>query len=120
MFVTEVFAGTVTMQAKAIAATSTEVFSLDEMERVAKLRIYLKNTGSVALVAAVLQGSMDGDNWATLDGSAITTAFGTLAASAVATYLVLEANLRWKYIKLSLTADTGGTTVVCGLTTVHG
>lgn len=96
-----------TFKVTTVGSTATQVWLIQNAHVFNSINIILKNTGSVALTVAVLQGSFDGSSWITIDASGITTAFGTLAAGASANKF--ETDLMFPHLQLLLTCGTSTT-----------
>lgn len=99
------------------AAGNTTVFDLTDVENVVSLRLFVQNTGANALDAAALSGSSDGTNFFAIDSAGITSAFGTLASSAGAT--IFETNLLYRYLRFTVSAAAGGTTVTSAIILIY-
>lgn len=112
----EALTGLVSKDAVAVANTATTVIDMQNSSDIRAMRIYIKNTGSAALNAAVLQGSMDGSSYENIDATAFTAKFGTLAGGAVGTIFEAESGLRFPYLRIALTCGTSTTVNVKVLT----
>lgn len=93
----------------AVGNSATTVLDMQNSGDIRAMRIYIKNTGSAALTAAVLQGSMDGVSYENIDATAFTAKFGTLAGAAVGTIFEAETGLRFPYLRIALTCGTSTT-----------